>query len=72
MDFTRGKLERRSAGDACDRSESTADPADPDSDDLYSEDVTLVLLCVAGALALGVLLAVVASLGVATVLLRRM
>ena len=72
MDFTRANAEERSVGDASARSESTEGSADADSDDISSENFTGVLLGVAGALALGVLLAVVAALGITTVLLRHM
>jgi hypothetical protein len=58
MEFSQVEGERRGSGD------SGPNLADSDSDDLYAEDVTGVLL------GLVVLLAVVASVGVATALLR--
>jgi hypothetical protein len=64
MEFSQVKLERRGPG------ESGRDGADSDPDDLYAEEVTGVLLGFAGVLTLVVLLVVVASVGVATSLLR--
>jgi hypothetical protein len=71
MEFSQGELEARVFHDTVPRSsDSAARFGDTDSDDLYAEDVSGVLLGFAGVLALLVLFAVVAVVGVAMALLR--